>query len=161
MSTQTTANINKSNWALRLIIILSLVGLAIAVYLMITYAQGQTPYCAGSDGCATVQNSEYVTIIKGLLDIPTFGVIGYIILLMLTFLRGRVKQQIEFYLPLLTYGAALIGFLYSAVYLTGLEAFVIHAWCYWCVTTAILMTIIFILSIIDLHQAWFKSKLRS
>jgi uncharacterized membrane protein len=39
-----------------------------------------------------------------------------------------------------------VGFAYSA-YLTYLEAFVIHAWCQWCVISAILMTIIFLASI--------------
>jgi uncharacterized membrane protein len=151
-----TQNRDNSRLAWRLIGVLSLLGLAISTYLMINYARRQAPYCAGSDGCGIVQASEYVTIITGLLDIPTLGVIGCIILLILTMLRGRAKGQIEFYLPLLTYGAALIGFFYS-VYLTYLEAFVIHAWCYWCVASAIVMTMIFGLSIIDLRQAWFES----
>ena len=154
MNEQTILNPQGSKSALRLMKIFSLLGLAIAVYLMITYAQNQAPYCLGSDGCKLVQTSEYVTII-GPLNIPTFGVIGYILLLALTILRGWLNEQVEFYLPLFTYGAALTGFLYSAIYLTYLEAFVIHAWCYWCVTTAVLMTIIFVLSVIDLRRAWF------
>jgi uncharacterized membrane protein len=156
MSGQGVIDTSNSQLALRLIRILSLLGLAIATYLMITYARRQAPYCAGSAGCEIVQTSEYVTIITGLLNIPTLGVIGCILLLVLTMLRGRLYEQAEFYLPLLTYGAALIGFLYSA-YLTYLEAFVIHAWCYWCVTSAIVMTIILGLSIVDLRQAWFES----
>jgi uncharacterized membrane protein len=156
MSRQATQNYDNSNVAWRLIGVLSLLGLAIATYLTINYARHQSPYCAGSDGCGIVQASEYVTIIAGLLDIPTLGVIGCIVLLVLTMLRGRTNGQIQFYLPLFTYGAALIGFLYS-LYLTYLEAFVIHAWCYWCVASAIVMTVIFGLSIIDLRQAWFES----
>ena len=156
MSGQATQDRANSTLAWRLIGVLSLLGLAIATYLMINYARNQTPYCAGSDGCGIVQASEYVTIITGLLDIPTLGVAGCIALLVLTMFRGRLNEQVEFYLPLLTYGAALIGFLYS-LYLTYLEAFVIHAWCHWCVASAIVMTIIFGLSIIDLRQVWFES----
>ena len=113
MSEQATQDRANSTLAWRLIGVLSLLGLAIATYLMINYARNQTPYCAGSDGCGIVQASEYVTIITGLLDIPTLGVAGCIILLVLTMFRGRLNEQVEFYLPLLTYGAALIGFLYS------------------------------------------------
>jgi uncharacterized membrane protein len=145
-----------SRSALRLMRILSLVGLTIAAYLAVTYAQDQAPYCAGSGGCESVQTSEYVTIINGLLNVPKLGMIGYILLLALTILRGRLNERAEFYLPLLTYGAALIGLSYSA-YLTYLEAFVIRAWCYWCLASAALMVIILVLSIIDLRRAWFES----
>ena len=46
---------------------------------------------------------------------------------------------------LLISGAA---FLFS-IYLTGLEAFVIHSWCVWCVLSALLVTGIFVLSIME------------
>jgi uncharacterized membrane protein len=138
---------------LRLMQILSLAGLAIAVYLAFTYTQDQGPYCGASGGCGAVKDSEYATIIDGLLDVPRLGIIGYLILLALTMLRGRLGEQAEFYLPVLTFGTALIGFLYS-VYLTYLEAFVIHAWCYWCLASAVLMTAIFVLSSVDLRRAW-------
>jgi uncharacterized membrane protein len=153
MNKQVTLGTKSTLWLMG---ILSLVGLAIAAYLAATYAKNQAPYCAGSGGCESVQTSEYVTIISGLLDVPTLGVIGYIILLALTVLRGRLNEQVAFYLPLLTYGAALIGFFYSA-YLTYLEAFAIHAWCYWCLVSAVLSTIIFMLSVVDLHRAWFEA----
>ena len=39
-------------------------------------------------------------------------------------------------------------------YLTYLEAFVIRAWCYWCVTSAVIITAIWILSIFDLRKTW-------
>jgi uncharacterized membrane protein len=135
--------------------ILSLAGLAVAVYLAITYGLEETPYCAGSGGCESVQTSEYVTIVDGL-NVPILGALGYVVLLALSFLRGRVCDNIEFYVPVLTYGAALIGFSYSA-YLTYLEAFVIRAWCYWCLVSSILMTAIFALSVLDLRRAWFES----
>ena len=67
MSGQATQDRANSTLAWRLIGVLSLLGLAIATYLMINYARNQTPYCAGSDGCGIVQASEYVTIITGLL----------------------------------------------------------------------------------------------
>jgi uncharacterized membrane protein len=149
------ARTRDSRFIPRLMIIVSLAGLGIAFYLAITYAQDQAPYCAGSGGCESVQTSEYTTIVDGL-TVPILGVIGYIVLLALAGLRGRLGEQGAFYLPLLTFGAALIGFLYS-VYLTYLEASVIQAWCYWCLASAIAMTIAFALSVFDLREAWFRT----
>jgi uncharacterized membrane protein len=153
MSEREIVKSHDSKTALRLIGILSLAGLAIAAYLAVTYTQDQAPYCGVSGGCESVKDSEYVTIIDGLLDVPRLGVIGYLVLLTLTMLRGRLGEQAEFYLPVLTFGVTLIGFLYST-YLTYLEAFVIHAWCYWCLASATLMTAIFVLSSVDLRHAW-------
>ena len=155
MSKQMALDTYGSRSALRLLRILCLVGLVIAAYLTITYTQNQAPYCAGYGGCESVQTSAYITII-GALKVPTLGTIGYVLLLALTMLRGRLGDRIEFYLPLLTYGAASIGFFYSA-YLTYLEAFVIRAWCYWCLASGILMVAVWVLSIIDLRRSWFET----
>ena len=140
------------------IVVLCLLGLGIAVYMMISYSQDQAPYCAGAGGCKEVQTSAYVVIISGVLDVPTLGVIGFVLLLILNLIRGRVNQKIDRYLPLITYGVALSGFLYSGVYLTIIEAFFIHAWCYWCIATSALVTAVFILSVIELRR-WYKSRL--
>ncbi len=132
--------------------VLSLVGLAIATYLSVHYAQDTELYCAGSGGCESVQNSEYVTII-GPLKVPMLGMLGSIFLLILTLLKGRLGETFDDYLPLLLYGTASIGFFYS-LYLTYLEAFVIRQWCYWCLGSAIVMTLIWALSILHLRETW-------
>ena len=145
---------NRNNRPLQLIIILSTIGLAIAAYLAATYGLNRSPYCAGSEGCDVVRNSQYVTIIRRVLNVPTFGVIGYLAILVPALLSARSRAKHNRYLPLFTYGAALVGFLYSGLYLTGLELFVIHAWCYWCIATALLVSAIFVLSIVDLRCSW-------
>ena len=155
MSEQAASGIKGSKSASRLTGFLSLLGLAVASYLAYTYSLDQSPYCAGSGGCESVQTSEFVTIIDGL-TVPLLGAFGYIVLIALTMLRGRVNARVDFYLPLIAYGATLVGLFYSA-YLTYLEAFVIHAWCYWCLVSAILMVAVFLLSVIDLRRAWFES----
>ena len=48
-------------------------------------------------------------------------------------------------------GAATFGVAVSA-YLTYLEAAVIHAWCQWCVISAILMTLIFFASLTEIGR---------
>ena len=46
---------------------------------------------------------------------------------------------------LLVWLVTLVGFLFSA-YLSFLEAFVIEAWCVWCVASGILSTLIFVVA---------------
>ncbi len=136
-------------------VVLSLIGLGAAIYLAIEYSRGQAPYCGDSGGCEAVRSSGYVTIVSGVLDVPTLGIIGFSLLTVLGIFRWRMYDRFGTFLPLVIYGVSLTGFLYSAVYLTILEAFVIHAWCYWCVAIALTITDLFVLSTIDLRRTWF------
>jgi uncharacterized membrane protein len=56
------------------------------------------------------------------------------------------------WVALALFGLSGVGVVFSA-WLTYLEAFVIHAWCQWCVISAILITLIFLLSLPGLRQA--------
>jgi uncharacterized membrane protein len=60
------------------------------------------------------------------------------------FENGRV-------VPLLLVAGAGIGLAFSA-YLTYLEAFVIHAWCRWCIVSATLAVLIFLASLPEIRQ---------
>jgi len=128
-----------------------LIGIGISGYLTWSHLAGQSPYCGGYHGCATVQNSPYAEI--GGIPVASIGLLGYLILLGLSLLRDRVQGEMVFYLSATLFGTALIGFLYS-LYLTYLEAFVIRAWCFWCVTSALVITVIFALTLRDLQAAW-------
>ena len=144
-----------ARWPSRAIIVLGLIGLAVAVYLAITYAQDRSPYCAGLVGCDVVRTSAYATVFRGVLAVPTFGIIGFVVILTLELLRYRSKLLNAGLLSMLTYGAALAGFLYSGLYLTALELFVLHAVCLWCIVTSVVVTSILVLSIIDLRVSRF------
>ena len=50
---------------------------------------------------------------------------------------------------LLAGGIVGVGF---SAYLTYLEAFVIHAWCQWCVASAIIMVLVFLASLPELRR---------
>ena len=107
-----------------------------------------------------MRSSGYVTIVQGVLDVPTLGIIGFGVLFVLGMLRGRVNRRIDSILPVVSYGVSLTGFLYSGIYLTILEAFVIRAWCYWCVAIALTIAAVFVLSVIDLRRSWFEGSNR-
>lgn len=135
-------------WLIR---ILCVFGLGVSGYLTWTHLAGTDPYCGSTHSCADVQNSPYSEVAG--IPVSVIGLVGYMVLLMLSLLRGRLGPDIEIYLPILSFGAALIGVMYSG-YLTYLEASVIGAWCYWCVTSAVIITAIWILTIFDLWKTW-------
>jgi uncharacterized membrane protein len=111
---------------------LTLAGVGIAGYLTYVHYAGLHPVCGISGGCETVQSSRYA----GLLGVPValLGLITYVIVFASLRLRGDV--------PLLGgYGLILVGFAFS-VYLTYREVFTIHAICTWCVSSAIVFTLL-------------------
>ena len=70
----------------------------------------------------------------------TLGLAGYIGILISVWIRGELGRAIGF-------AIALVGFLFS-MYLTYREAFTIHAYCQWCLGSAVLMTLLAILTTI-------------
>lgn len=110
---------------------LALAGLAISIYLSITWYDDSIPVCVGGGGgCEKVQTSDYADL-SGV-PVALFGAIGYgLILISLALPRdaGRFAGAL----------LGLVGLGFSA-YLTYLELFVINAICQWCLASAIAMT---------------------
>jgi uncharacterized membrane protein len=124
--------------------VLALAGVGIATYLVWVHYAGVEPICvAGGGGCEKVQTSEFAK----LADIPValLGLIGYVAILASLLVRGDAGRMM---------GAALAlsGFGFSA-YLTYREIFTIKAICHWCVASAVLMTLLAILTVVRLLQA--------
>jgi uncharacterized membrane protein len=112
-------------------------GLGVATYIAIADSGGGSPVCiAGSHGCATVAKSSYSHLAG--VNIAVFGIFGYALLLGSAFFANDAARLGGFVL-------ALGGFGYS-VFLTYLEIFKIEAICQWCVASAVLMTILFLLN---------------
>ena len=75
------------------------------------------------------------------------GVVGYIAML-LTWLVSRFgSERIASLASLALLGMTLVGTLFS-IYLTFLEPFMIGATCAWCLSSAVIMTALFWLSVI-------------
>jgi uncharacterized membrane protein len=128
--------------------VLSLVGLFISLYLS-AYSAGLIPLICGVGSCETVQASEWAK--QAGIPVPVIGVGGYLALLAIALLGlqpGRTEQRGP---GLLLFALAAIGVGYSA-FLTYLEARVINAWCMWCVTSAVVMTLIFVATLPELFR---------
>jgi uncharacterized membrane protein len=117
--------------------VLALTGVAVAGYLVIENVQGNTGVCVGVHGCAEVQNSPYGKILGVHVSIP--GLLAYLALLALAAGWYRDAGGFRPHLALAGFLVALGGVLMSA-HLTFVEAFVLDAWCSYCIVSALLMT---------------------
>lgn len=118
------------------ILILTLIGIGVAGYLTYTHYAHIKVLCGSNGGCETVQTSVYSKL--GGIPVAVLGLAGYIGILFSLAIRNELGRAAGF-------GIALIGFLFS-LYLTYREAFTIHAYCYWCLSSALLMTLLMILT---------------
>jgi len=100
--------------------------------------------CGPVGDCNSVQLSPY-TRLWGVLPIGVLGMGGYIAMI-IAWWTGRQKWSwISSYAPIALFGLAFFGTVFSA-YLTYLEPFVIKAVCIWCITSAVIVTLLLLLS---------------
>jgi uncharacterized membrane protein len=126
-----------------LLAVLALAGLCMSAYLTWVHLRGVAPVClAGGGGCETVQSSRYAEILG--VPVAALGLGGYAGLLLSALLRGEGGALLGLFVTL-------VSVLFSA-YLTYLELFVIYAICQWCVSSAALMTVAFILCVIRIGR---------
>jgi uncharacterized membrane protein len=127
-------------------VLTALAGVFVSAYLWL-YKLGKigTLTC-GTGGCETVQLSPYSRFAG--VEVAAIGFAGYVLLLGLSLvsLAPRHARSVGLinWLVLLSGGA--LGF---TLYLKYLEFFVIKAICRWCVASAVLITIFFLLAVLE------------
>ncbi len=133
----------KTYWAS---VVLAFMGLADATYLTILKFTHHEAMCAGVGDCYTVNTSPYAEI-HGI-PIALLGAFAYVAILALLWLERRHPLG-KAYAPMAVFALTFAGVLYSA-YLTYLEAYVIHAFCPYCLLSATILLFLLILAIIRL-----------
>ncbi|MDI6768922.1 MAG: vitamin K epoxide reductase family protein [Anaerolineales bacterium] len=140
-----------SAWREWAIPVLALIGFGVAAYLAYVETAHVSAVCGPVGDCNTVQQSAYARLF-GVLPIGVLGVLGHIAILaawlVWRFGRGRLTDLAA--LALL--GMTAFGTLFS-IYLTFLEPFVIGATCAWCLSSAIIMTLLLWLALPSGRQA--------
>ena len=130
-----------ASWAFPALI---LVGLTVAGYLTYVEVSHATAVCGPVGDCNTVQQSQYARLF-GWLPVGLLGVIGYVFIGLAWSVassgRGRPAALAGWALA----GLTLTGTLFS-MYLTFLEPFVIGATCAWCLSSAVILTLLMLLS---------------
>jgi uncharacterized membrane protein len=126
------------------IAVLALVGWFVALYLGLhALGIGGALKC-GTGGCDTVQTSRWAVLFG--IPVAFYGVVGYTAILAVT-LVGLQPTRLSRRGPTLLIAALATGGVLSSGWLTYLELFVIHAICRWCVTSAVIMTAIWFVSL--------------
>ena len=128
-------------WSYIVAALLSLIGLADAIYLTIEHLTGASLRCTIISGCSEVLSSPYAHI--GSIPLAAIGAAAYFVVFSLAILaafgyqRARLLLSIVVSLMLLT-----------TLWLVYLQAFVIHHFCQYCllsagVTTALMAILLF------------------
>ena len=125
--------------------VLSVAGLLVAAYLSYIEVTLVRAFCGPVGDCNAVQSSSYARLF-GILPVGVLGGLGYLAILLAWWANRQKWGFISSYAPLALFGMAFFGTIFSA-YLTYLEPFVIMAVCIWCVTSAILITLIMLASL--------------
>jgi len=124
----------------RLVATLIALGLGVAGYLSYVEITQSLAVCGPVGDCNTVQQSAYARLL-GVIPIGVLGVYGYLALGLGWLIRDAGPRRWNGRIAIALWGATLLGTLFS-IYLTTLEPFVIGATCLWCVTSAIVMTLL-------------------
>jgi uncharacterized membrane protein len=118
--------------------VLALVGLGIAGYLTWVHYAGLQPFCVGGGGgCERVQTSRWADL--GGVPVAVLGLAGYLAMLATLALPEDLGRSAAAFV-------ALVGLGFSA-WLTYVEIAKIHAICQWCVASAVVMTLLAVVSI--------------
>ena len=119
------------------IAVLAVAGIGIATYLTyIHYADVEAFCVAGGGSCQKVQTSDYAELAG--IPVAVLGLVGYALILGSLWVpgdNGRLAGAV----------LALSGFGFS-LYLTYRELFTIDAICQWCVASAVVMTLLAVLT---------------
>lgn len=126
--------------------LLALVGLLIATYLTLHNLGiiGTLTCTVGS--CETVQTSRWSRFLG--LPVALWGTGFYVGVLALSLLGDSERYAEARWVPALMLGMTGFGVLFSA-WLTWLELAVIHAICMYCVASAVITVLLFVLALLD------------
>jgi uncharacterized membrane protein len=123
----------------RITLVLALIGTGIAGYLTwVHYGHLKIVCLSNGGGCEKVQSSSYAELAG--VPVAVLGLVGYLLILAsLALPEGDGAVAAAF--------LSLVGFGFS-LYLTWAELFRIHAICQWCVSSAVVMTALMVVSVV-------------
>lgn len=130
---------------------LALAGAGVAGYLTWSKLRGEGLLCIGFRGCDLVNNSPYAELLG--VPVAAWGLGAYLALFLLGLPLWESRDAVRPWVVALSFALALGGWLFS-MYLTAIEAFVLRAWCSWCVTSAVLITLLLGVCGVRFHRAF-------
>lgn len=132
----------------KIAIALTVLGLLVSIYMTIYKITSNEKMCVGSKDCSVVNASRYSEVNN--IPVAVIGVAGYTALLAVLLLE-RKPGWIQENGAMLFFGLSLTGFLFTA-YLIYVEIALIKAYCPFCITSQVAMTLLFAVSVIRLAR---------
>lgn len=129
--------------------VVALLGMLIAFYILL-YDLGRTSLVCPISGCDVVQASPYSKWFG--LPVAGFGFAYYLGLFALSLYGVFSNALFGFRLTDLLRFVGAIGLVFYA-YFTYLEAFVIHSWCFWCLTSSLMLLGFFVCSLLEARNS--------
>jgi uncharacterized membrane protein len=130
-------------------VVLAAGGVLVSGYLSVKRFTGGNLACTRWAECDVVNNSVYAKIYG--VPVAFIGLAGYLVIMCLAMASLQTEGATQRRLLALGFLLALGGFGFSG-YLTYLEIYVIEAICFWCVVSAILITLLTIVGGINLRR---------
>ena len=131
-----------SKWFVISILVLSIIGITDSTYLTVKHYTHSDINCSIFSDCDVVTTSVYSTILG--VPVALLGVIFYALVFTFAFMFSKSGSR-KFLISLLTVSS--IGFL-ASMWFVYTQAFILNAFCFYCLISALLYTTLFILSII-------------
>lgn len=128
---------------------LSLVGVFIALYLTLYKLGIFGVLKCGVGSCETVNTSSWATFLG--LPVAAWGIGFYLAALAVAVAGSQERLADSPTVSWVLVGISAVGVLFSG-WLTYLEAFVINAYCMWCLISAGIVATIFVASVSDLRE---------
>jgi uncharacterized membrane protein len=138
-----TLSVKRASHAPQFMLALALIGIGVAFYDAYQLYNGQPLWCPPPiNGCNEVANSAYARIYN--LPVGYFGVVYYLYMFCLAALLAYDPFSHGLRLAALIYSAIGVGF---SIYFSYLQVTFIHAFCIYCLVSAIITLLLFIAAI--------------
>jgi len=129
--------------------LISLAGLFLGIYLTLYHYGYVGSLVCGVSSCETVQSSRWSMFLG--VPVATWGAGFYVVMLALSLAGMQDRFAYSRGLALGMVALAAWGVIFTA-WLNYLEAFVIHAWCEWCLGSAAMVLVLFLLAVFDWRE---------
>jgi uncharacterized membrane protein len=131
------------------IAVIALGGVFLSGYMLLFKLGYIGELACGAGACDRVQSSPWAVFLG--VPVPVWGLVGYAMMFGLAMAGLQPALVRDRRVAALLLGTTTFAFGFS-MYLTYLEAFVINAWCRWCVASAVMATVIFLLALPELRH---------
>ncbi len=150
-SNEVVTSSKSRDWLYTISLVLVVIGIGISGYLSYVKLTETQTICVGGGAfnCEVVQNSVYAKLFN--IPIAYLGFATYLVLAALLLLQNRIAFLQE-YGVMIQFGIIMFAFLFS-VWLVYLQAFQLKAFCTWCLSHEVTMTLLFLVSIPRLKRS--------